>query len=91
MSEKIEPIPFPKPSAELLELTEYCPTAIAETYALPRECFLPPRSRPVTIDLSSLFRKIYDNLGFKYTVDPGLPDDTMIVQTGKETKVFRIK
>ena len=30
-------------------------------------------------------------MGMKFAVDPNFPDDTVIIQTGKESKVFRFK
>lgn len=32
-----------------------------------------------------------DMLRFRFAIDPSLPDDTVIAQTGKETKVFRFE
>ena len=30
-------------------------------------------------------------MGFKFAVDPSLPDDIVIIQTGKETAVFKVR
>jgi hypothetical protein len=62
MIEKIEPIPFPAASTEVLELTEFCRAEIERTFALPAECFLPPRSRPITINLTPLYLKKINEL-----------------------------